>query len=875
MSYRQFKNNKNKNLFYEETKEKAIEKIALAKKQIQENEESEEEEEEEESSEPESNTNENNSKKSVDSTKLIRENQLFLKLKNEEKINNKEIKENSFTKEKSYSNKKTSSNKKLRNDIFEQNNVNKTEENPNKKAEDFYHVNLNKISFYIFNFSTGFPEQQKNQNYKISHVTYLMKTEQEKMKNSNSLYSYNTKFLKGKKKGNSIKKEEENEIINYNSSSLQLKEIYMKLSSNKIEHSIIKMFLYSIIIFILIIATGILNIIISSYIKTSIYSIFILIQNSEYLYKNILFQTTIIKEMLILRNPYYTNTLNPNKSIYYNYLSKKVYQYFTENTFIISNLTKYFNALSKEDEESITQKEVEIKIVDPLKRTESYYQSKFYKILLYSAYRELNSVLYHISQIPMEEIFHYHQDVYYSLYNGNSHLFINTEKQLERLNEKMNEKTELGHNIIIICCVIIFFIFCLCFFIFSFFYQKIIERKTKYLSVLTGLDKNLIFSSLQKCDKFLQKLKEKENLKKRKISSDSSSLSYSEMENDNFKFIIENKDKEGKTLKQRMNQLGNKTKFKKNLIYQLILFLLFLAWQIGIFIYYYQKISIYGYISSYGYYISLFASNFIFPFTSVREYQSGKKIKYYNTTIDLYINNTFQNYYFIYSQAAKMKDTFRIYFPESYQDFLNNLYNSKIYDFINDYNNDYPNQKINSSNFFFGTPKFGFFTMLTAFVEELRMLKDKIENYYEIADKKNFKYNESVENDPYHIYEKMYSQYEDNMVEYKKYNPINILKTNSHKKLLIVYLYINTQVFNSLVEKSVKLYEQLFEKYNSINLILNILFISFITLGFLFVWIPFLFHLNKNLDKIKKMIYIIPSELLINISEISTLLDNV
>ena len=95
----------------------------------------------------------------------------------------------------------------------------------------------------------------------------------------------------------------------------------------------------------------------------------------------------------------------------------------------------------------------------------------------------------------MEEIFHYHQDAYYSLYNGNGHLFINTEKQLERLNEKMNEKTELGHNIIIICCVIIFFIFCLCFFIFSFFYQKIIERKTKYLSVLTGLDKNLIFSS--------------------------------------------------------------------------------------------------------------------------------------------------------------------------------------------------------------------------------------------------------------------------------------------------------------------------------------------------------------------------------------------
>ena len=874
MTYRQFKYNKDKNLFYEEAKEKAIEKIVKSKKLIQGNEESEEEEEQE-SSEPESTTNENNSKKSADSTKFIRENQLFLKLKNEEKNNNKEIKENSFTKERSYSNKKMASNKKLGNDIFEQNNLNKIEEKPKKNEEDFYHVNLNKISYYVFNFSTGFPEQQKNQYYKMSHVTYLMKTEQEKMKNSNSLFLHNTKFMKGKKKGNVIKKEEENEIINNNSPSLQLKEIYRELSSKKMEPSIIKMFLYSIIIFILIIATGILNIIISSYIKTSIYSIFILIQNSEYLYKNILFQTTIIKEMLILRNPYYTNTINPNKTLYYKDLSKRVYQYFTENTFIISNLTKYFNALSKKDEESITQKVDEIKIVDPLKRTNSYYQSKFYKILLYSAYRELNSVLYHISQIPMEKIFHYHQDVYYSLYNGNSHLFINTEKQLERLNEKMDEKIKLGHNIIIICCVVIFLIFCGCNFIFSYFYKKITENKNKYLSVLIGLDKNLIISSLQKCDKLLQKLKENENIKKRKISLDSSSLSYSEIENDNFKFIIENKDKEVKTLKQIMNQIENKTKLKKSIIFQLILFLIFLAWQIGIYIYYYHKITIYGYISSYGYYISLFASNFIFPFTSVREYQSGKKIKYYNTTIDLYINNTFQNYYLIYSQAAKIKDGYRIYFPESYQDFLNNLYNSKIYEFINDYNNDYPNQKINSTNFLFGTPRFGFFTMLTSFVEELRMLKGKIENYYEFADKKNFKYNESVENDPYHIYESMYSQYEDHMEEYKKYNPINILKTNSHKHLLITYLYINTQVFNSLVEKSVKLYEQLFDKYNFLNLILNILFISFITLGYFFIWLPFLLFLNKNIDKIKKIIYIIPSELLINIADINSLLDTV
>ena len=177
------------------------------------------------------------------------------------------------------------------NDISGQRNLNKIEEMIKKKEEDFYHVNLNKITYYVFNFSTGFPEQQKHQNYKISHVTYLMKTEKEKMKNSNSLFLHNTKFIKGKKRQNLIKKEEnENELIPYNSPSLQLKELYKELSSKKIENSIFKMFLISLIIFILLIAIGILNIAISSYIKTNIYYIFILIEKSEYLYKNLLFK---------------------------------------------------------------------------------------------------------------------------------------------------------------------------------------------------------------------------------------------------------------------------------------------------------------------------------------------------------------------------------------------------------------------------------------------------------------------------------------------------------------------------------------------------------------------------------------------------------
>ena len=111
------------------------------------------------------------------------------------------------------------------------------------------------------------------------------------------------------------------------------------------------------------------------------------------------------------------------------------------------------------------------------------------------------------------------------------------------------------------------------------------------------------------------------------------------------------------------------------------------------------------------------------------------------------------------------------------------------------------------------------------------------------------------------------------MDEYNKYNPINIFQTDSHKKLLITYLYVNTKVYDSLISESLEEFFLIFKKYNSINLILNIIFIAVFTLGFILLWIPFLLYINKNLGRIKNMIYIIPSELLMDIHNINNLLE--
>ena len=179
------------------------------------------------------------------------------------------------------------------------------------------------------------------------------------MKHSNSKFLSNAKFIKGKKKGNIIKKEE-NEFNSFNITSVKLKELYRALSTHKNESSVIKMLFSSIAIFILIIGMGFLNILIYSYIKSNINTFFILIQKSGYLYQNLLFEFTIVKEMLFTNNPYYNITLKSNKTLYFESLKEIIYNYYNDNAYIISNLTNNFNILDKKDEDVLTKRSIEL-----------------------------------------------------------------------------------------------------------------------------------------------------------------------------------------------------------------------------------------------------------------------------------------------------------------------------------------------------------------------------------------------------------------------------------------------------------------------------------------------------------------------------------
>ena len=148
-------------------------------------------------------------------------------------------------------------------------------------------------------------------------------------------------------------------------------------------------------------------------------------------------------------------------------------------------------------------------------------------------------------------------------------------------------------------------------------------------------------------------------------------------------------------------------------------------------------------------------------------------------------------------------------------------------------------------------------------------MRDKIDYYFSIAETKNFVYNETYFNDPSGKYENLYMKYIDNIEEYKKYNPANFLNNLAYKKLLITFSFINSQIYSNLINETLNQFTEVFDKYNLINLYMNILFIIFFFIIFIFVWIPFVFVENRDLNKIKNMLSIIPSDILINVPDIN------
>ena len=888
MAYRQFglncMNDKSEeNALYELLRQEAVEKISKVAKQVKKEETSEEEEE---SSSGSYYSSEENSRDNSDSSSGRKEDEsshhsikdaLSHEITPKRENNGNIGKKNNSVKE---SNKNIpvltnipSTSKNNNYNLGQLTNLN----NQKHKEEEYYHVNMNNITYYIYNYTTGFVEAIKDQKYKQGQVAKQINSEKEKLSKMNAKYIANPKLAKEKKRGNISKKitNDEDESNSFSEKTMKLKEIQKALTSKEKQSSIINLCLFSFIIFALVIGTSIMSIMINFYLKNKTYMFYSLIRKSIELYKNILFEITFVREMLIINSTYYNNYYDNDQNAYYSDYRKLCYKYYLDTGYILSNLTINLNTLNEQQRSIITNKAIDLYILDPMESEGINYKPKNYQLLVYSAYRELNAALYHISKLREKEIYTYEDNVYYFIKNGMSNLIISSEDQIHTLTDEFYSIVNTGHLIIIICLAILLFLYIGCFLIFKHFYEKVEERKQSYLSVFYEIGGQFIILSLTKCERFSQKLQIQEDMvgaQGEKISLNSSSSDESYIDNDiqASSIIKQNKDKKINNNNKEKSTKSNS--FSKIKITGFIIFFMLLICQYSSYIYYYERISLYKNCIHYEYYLTKYMSSFLFPFIGIREFIYDPKKTFYNLQSEIYIDDTLKKFYVELANVSDYKDRYINYFPKSYTNYLNYLYSDKICEIIQDFIKQYPYNGYNGcDDFFYGTSDYGFFSILTTYIEEIRYLRDTVKEYIVLSNQKGYIYNESFLNDPNNYYENIiYANHSDD--DYRDLNPANTLNTTSHKTLFIVYRFIISRVMILALESLFSTFDGIFASTTKVSLIINIIFMLIVFIGFCMIWLPFILQENETIFKTKNMLSIIPNEILISLPHINFML---
>ena len=84
------------------------------------------------------------------------------------------------------------------------NNLNSVRKHNKNHDEDYYHVDTNHITLFVYNYNTGFVEVLKDPKYKISQVVKSTNAEKEKLSKMNAKLITNPKLAKEKKRGTTV-----------------------------------------------------------------------------------------------------------------------------------------------------------------------------------------------------------------------------------------------------------------------------------------------------------------------------------------------------------------------------------------------------------------------------------------------------------------------------------------------------------------------------------------------------------------------------------------------------------------------------------------------------------------------------------------------
>ena len=720
------------------------------------------------------------------------------------------------------------------------------------RNDEYYRVNLSPIKYSIYDYVklmvVDVPDYKK-----ISQVELKMSGEKE-----NEILKQTPNNQQGK---TTIVRTDITKFVNVDSldskinQTIIIKQIEYSLGKEETQPSIVRLRIISFIVFIILISIGLSLLYTILYCHKIIKENIILIINSYDLLAYNCLGIYYSKELVLLNNENYTKFPYDNREEYINNILNQTLTIFIKEHELITYIISSFLKISSKNYKYLSVDTIKTYII------EDDFNITCYNMVLDNSFIEANSALFHIGHKNISEIIPTNFYVFYYIYNSMNDIFIAYEKHAQTYLDEINYKIHDLEIILIVVVIISILMNVLCYFLISFAYDLIAQRKESYLEVFFEIGTPVIRSSLEKCEKFIKKINEENNNDNESTDSfDNEIISSENHINQNEK---RNKEK-GKRGVRKTNSSRETKVFKIIMalfffavsVFACIIFIYDFIWldDSKIFMLCYQK-------------VTGLKNRYIMIFNTLREFMFDYNIKVNSTNSLTFLNKILDNLYIVNTEYLRYITEKRNIIPGGFK----KKYEEILLTNPCKYSNYFKNEN-DCMNFMSKSPSFGISVVSSYFLENVRIIKDSVQKRIKHQKLSNFTFNLTLTGTKEG--KKLWPQGEDNQKIYQELDSIQeFLIDDNHLNTNILFIHLIIPYINVLSNNLSGAILKGLKNNKLLYIILTCFYIAVMISIYIFIWLPFQTNLSQTIFKTKNMLTIIPKEVLSELSNIHKLLD--
>ena len=730
----------------------------------------------------------------------------------------------------------------------------------NLNKDNYYHVKLNKITYFIYDFiNNNYIELPKYTKGKVDEVILIEKKIEDKIKEKkNDPLTQEEKIQMGKELViPEIKRK--NQLFYIKNKSY----FYEKIYSKNLSKSIIILILTELFHIIVISILGFIFFIVIEKNEKTLHSIILitkyLIDLSEN--TNSIFYYSLY--LLILQNEKYNNIIEPRENIISKTRKILIISY-KETSELINSIT--FFSYSKKMRKQMNELNITYYVInDQLVLTEI---DNNILILI----KELNYAVFSFANEEENKINFFNLDYNFIFYNSNPNFL---EKIYNFIMIFITEYNNTLNSLVSSSWLFVSVIFCvlfLCVLISLKGFLIMTQEKEKYLKYFFQINQDYIKYNLLKCKKYMQLNKvsnfdSKYFISNPKIKFDDDNSEYSEND-ENIKLLEEKNLKQSYIIKKnnkkfpKSNLVSDKKSLKKlGLIY--ILYIIILM----------SFLSIIMVINKKTYYDISYSSSFYYILISEK------------TMVDILFN--YLRIYIVYSCAMEFNSkvtskfqTLTNYFDsifETYKEFkdkvelhiktyglksnsskaYNKIEENSLCSFYSDYEQVYG---FTCEKFADNITNYNMDSIMIYYLHSMVNIYANVNISLKIAFNSGFYFNELLYGTEFYSY--ILPNNTEDLKRYNEINPFNVLNSYEIGNLSLLNEVVIKPAFNFFSDAVYGDIESLFEHINYIGGYFVIFFFSLILTFNLIYYFPILFKKNKEIKQIRSLLLIIPKDIL-------------